>query len=671
MRRCGQLGIPYREAISSPFFAAQGLVAPSLAGEHGEGVTGFSLVGGRLRPLDPLRTLPHGFEALRVLLRTSESQSESVLRGDVEEGLRRASPADGAAIPTLPLHSAQYLQASPGSDLHSHPSEETTEDLALESDILDQFEFTPIDDESFSRSPSFVPPNSRDEFWSPSLGRAFPNSEESWGRDLSTPAGIDGEGIVAADDASIEQDDAYLVRSSKGRKSLKRGRRIRGSRVSIEPHACRTWCESIAENGRCSTEEIRALISRCRGNVHSRDLVQNVVRALEDFGLEVGEQRGPQDALWGATCDVDAAELFEAVDAVVNWEIRLPGTGQFVMSRSREDSHLKDLLSSRQLLSQAILSHDGALTVALQRKSHMSQAFMLRQWSEQGSVRHGRLWSQAIEHLEELKLMDPDYDAIIEGAIAEESSIESSFELTRAMDEYHHAVDNLKKHYLPLVRRFVARTARGAEDLEDLFQAAMEGVRRAVQLVTGTSAVRFRVYLAIWVRQSILKWRADHGGLFRFPLNRMTDIDRFVIALRDRRMSRPFRGRRRRFFESGAMAEDLGWSLEQVEQHMSLPLEPVPLRQLDSVTEEHTWVAQQEGDRQELAEAIEALLQTLGEREARILRLYHGMDGEDSMTLEEIGSQLGVTRERVRQIKGRAMEKLLASGAADLLSAYH
>jgi RNA polymerase primary sigma factor len=119
------------------------------------------------------------------------------------------------------------------------------------------------------------------------------------------------------------------------------------------------------------------------------------------------------------------------------------------------------------------------------------------------------------------------------------------------------------------------------------------------------------------------------------------------------------------------MAEDLGWSLEQVEQHMSLPLEPVPLRQLDSVTEEHTWVAQQEGDRQELAEAIEALLQTLGEREARVLRLYHGMDGEDSMTLEEIGSQLGVTRERVRQIKGRAMEKLLASGAADLLSAYH
>jgi RNA polymerase primary sigma factor len=104
---------------------------------------------------------------------------------------------------------------------------------------------------------------------------------------------------------------------------------------------------------------------------------------------------------------------------------------------------------------------------------------------------------------------------------------------------------------------------------------------------------------------------------------------------------------------------------------MSFLRDPVPLWEMDSVAEAHTWIPEHDLEGAELMEVIDTLLATLGEREAKILRLYHGLDGTETMTLEEIGSQLGVTRERVRQIKEKAMEKLLARGAAKLLSQYH
>jgi RNA polymerase primary sigma factor len=671
MRRCGQLGLTYREAITSPFFVAQGLVAPSLAAEHGEGVAGFVLIGGRLRPLDALRTLPHTIDALRAILGSSQTAGASlpIDAGGSSVSLAASEGAKATDVATLEVSRERRVVDAA---LRAATSEgSSTENLVLDDDVLDIFEFTPLEDQPPSGGPLAVPTTYHDHHWAPTLRAGFLDSGEGWDTSRLTPAAILGDGIAASGLVSDERDDEFLVRSQKGRKASRRGRRITGTRVGIDFRFCRTWCNAVAANGRCSMHEIRSLVSRCRGNVPFRDLEQNIVRALEEFGFQVREEEEAHDELWGAASDVDPAELYEAVDALLNWQIRLPGAGRFTMSRSREEAHLMALLTARQQLSQAILSHDTALNAALERRSSTSHAFMLGQWTKQGRVTHGKRWANALESFEGLQLTDMDREGIVAHATIAASNDYASIKLSEAMDAYLQALDDLKVFYLPLVRRFAARSARGKEDLEDVFQVAMEGLRRAVQLVKGTSAVRFRVYLAIWVRQSILKWRADHGDLCRRPLNRMADVERFEDALRACRKSRQFLGRRRHFVDYRTLGAELGWGTAKVDRFMSFLRDPVPLWEMDSVAEAHTWIPEHDLEGAELMEVIDTLLATLGEREAKILRLYHGLDGTETMTLEEIGSQLGVTRERVRQIKEKAMEKLLARGAAKLLSQYH
>ena len=72
-----------------------------------------------------------------------------------------------------------------------------------------------------------------------------------------------------------------------------------------------------------------------------------------------------------------------------------------------------------------------------------------------------------------------------------------------------------------------------------------------------------------------------------------------------------------------------------------------------------------------LTDSIEEVLSTLKEREARILRLYFGLDGQEPMTLEEIGSMMGITRERVRQIKEKALARLRHVSRARALQSFH
>lgn len=670
MRRCGQLGLTYREAISSPFFVAQSLVAPSLSAEHDEGVTGLVIIGGRLRPLDALRTLPHSIDALRAILGSSQEPGVSPPSDGAYGGIDTSPPEVTESNGRAALHVASAGRVTAGAEIDASALETSEDHFALEGDVLDIPEFAPAEDHVSLVGAGFVPPSPRSDFWAPTIRGSFPNLGESWRKVLFTRAAIEGDGISGAHGAIEQGDRAFLERSPKGRKALRRGRRITGTRVSIDFHFCRTWCDAVAAKGRCSMNEVRWLVSRCRGNVPSRDLVHNIVRALEAFGVEVAEEADVNDELWGARSEVDAIELYEAVDALLNWQIRLPGAGRFTMSRSREESHLRDILTARQRLSHTILSHQVALNVALERRSYTNNAFMLGRWIEQGRVEHGKGWANALENFEQLQLTDVDREEIVEQAIKVAPNLSASVELRDAMDAYIQAIDRLKVFYLPLVRRFAARSARRMEDLEDVFQVSMEGLRRAVQLVKGTSAVRFRVYLAIWVRQSILKWRADNGALYRRPLNRMADVERFENALRGWQIQQPFLGRRRHFVDSHGLGAELGWSDTKVWQFMSFLRDPVPLLELDRLTEAHMWVLEQELEREELMEAIDNLLCSLGEREAKILRLYHGLDGADSMTLEAIGGLLGVTRERIRQIKERAMEKLLERGAANQLSAY-
>jgi RNA polymerase primary sigma factor len=128
------------------------------------------------------------------------------------------------------------------------------------------------------------------------------------------------------------------------------------------------------------------------------------------------------------------------------------------------------------------------------------------------------------------------------------------------------------------------------------------------------------------------------------------------------------------------LANDLELTKEEVEKtlaisqsHLSLDAPMTPgedNRLLDYLPDQYSPGPEDEAYERALKETIEEALSTLKEREAKILRLYFGLDDQEPMTLEEIGSLLGITRERVRQIKEKALLRLRHASRARFLETY-
>jgi len=165
-----------------------------------------------------------------------------------------------------------------------------------------------------------------------------------------------------------------------------------------------------------------------------------------------------------------------------------------------------------------------------------------------------------------------------------------------------------------------------------------------------------------WIRQAILQALAEQSRIVRVPLNRAGTLHRI--------------GKR-----SSALQQELGRepTIEEIADGMDIPKDEVaktlaisrshlsldaPLtpgednKLLDYLPDDQSPGPDDQTFERALSNSIEEVLGTLKEREAKILRLYFGLDSQEAMTLEEIGGLLGITRERVRQIKEKALARL-------------
>ena len=167
---------------------------------------------------------------------------------------------------------------------------------------------------------------------------------------------------------------------------------------------------------------------------------------------------------------------------------------------------------------------------------------------------------------------------------------------------------------------------------------------------------------------------AEQSRIVRVPLNRagaLYRIGRRSSALLQELGREP---------TVGEIAEDLDVSKEDVERtlaisrsHLSLEAPMTPgedNRLLDYLPDQYSPGPEDEAFEHALKASIEDSLTSLKQREAKILRLYFGLDEQDPMTLEEIGEILGITRERVRQIKEKALERLRHASRARFLETY-
>jgi RNA polymerase primary sigma factor len=237
------------------------------------------------------------------------------------------------------------------------------------------------------------------------------------------------------------------------------------------------------------------------------------------------------------------------------------------------------------------------------------------------------------------------------------------------------ALDKLVRSNL----RFVVSVAKKYQNqgvaLGDLINEGNLGLIRAAHKFDETKGIKFISYAVWWIRQAILQALAEQSRIVRVPLNRAGALHR--IGKRSSTLLQEL-GREPTVEE---IAEELELSHEEVSRtlaisqtHLSLdaPLTPgEDNRLLDYLPDQFSAGPDDETYERALSNTIEEALGTLKEREGKVLRLYFGLDdGKDPMTLEEIGSLLGITRERVRQIKEKALVRLRHASRARYLETF-
>src|SRR6266478_6388709 len=232
------------------------------------------------------------------------------------------------------------------------------------------------------------------------------------------------------------------------------------------------------------------------------------------------------------------------------------------------------------------------------------------------------------------------------------------------------ALDKLVRSNLRFVVSVAKKYQNQGVSLSDLINEGNLGLIRAAHKFDETKGIKFISYAVWWILQAI----AEQSRIVRVPLNRAGTLHR--IGKRSASLLQEL-GREPTVEE---IAEGMDISEEEVaktlsisQAHLSLdaPLTPgEDNKLLDYLPDTTNPGPDDEIFEHALTESIESVLATLKEREARILRLYFGLEGQEPMTLEEIGSQLGITRERVRQLKEKALARLRHVSRARALESF-
>jgi len=231
------------------------------------------------------------------------------------------------------------------------------------------------------------------------------------------------------------------------------------------------------------------------------------------------------------------------------------------------------------------------------------------------------------------------------------------------------ALDRLVRSNLRFVISVAKRYQNRGMGFSDLIQEGNVGLITAARKFDPDQGVKFISYAVWWIRQAILAALAKQGRSVRLPLNRATELARVVRVRSELRQTLD------REPSVAEIADEAALSAGTVEMLQRLNVTEVRLDAPVGASDDNNLAERFLVDETSLEDAVEALLlrqhvadalRALRPRDARVVRLYYGLQGEQSHTLEEIGTLLGVTRERVRQLRDRALRELKDgdSGAA-------
>ncbi len=227
--------------------------------------------------------------------------------------------------------------------------------------------------------------------------------------------------------------------------------------------------------------------------------------------------------------------------------------------------------------------------------------------------------------------------------------------------------------------RFVISVAKQYQNqgipLQDLITEGNIGLIKAAQRFDETKGFKFISYAVWWIRQSILQAIAEHSRIVRLPLNRVSNISKV------NKMISKIEQEEERDLTVYEIAEECDLSVEEVNEALMFNVRtssldaPVvssedPVTLLDLLAVEEIALPDVELEKESLKEDVSRVIQTLPEREAEILKAAYGLNGFQAMSLDEIAKKFNLTRERVRQIKDKAIMKLKYFSKNKILRTY-
>ena len=248
-------------------------------------------------------------------------------------------------------------------------------------------------------------------------------------------------------------------------------------------------------------------------------------------------------------------------------------------------------------------------------------------------------------------------------------------ELERIEAEGQTAREHLIKANTRLVVSIAKRYMGRGVPFLDLIQEGNLGLMKAVEKYEYERGFRFSTYATWWIRQTISRSIADQGRTIRVPVHMVDRIRQLY------RQTHELEQKLGRAPTTEELAESLSVSPGKVEWMMSVSWLPLSLEspinddEEDSelgmfVEDQLTPTPVQSAYSKLLRDKIEEVLDTLPPREARILRLRFGLENGHTYTLEEVGQKFGLTRERIRQIEGKALRRLRHPRRARQLKEY-